>query len=269
MLKARIFDGLILLLLLLAVCACSPPRGNSTQAPVAQDIRRSGYSFMSPATQAMQDNDAINPGMLWVVDGRALWNKPEGPSQLSCASCHQDAANTMQNVAARYPAFDVARGRPLDLGQKIQQCRQERQRAPAWRNESQELLSMETYLAYQSRGTLVSVGTDSRLQAQVRRGDVLYHQRMGQLNLSCAQCHDERWGQHLGSSIIPQAYANAYPVYRLEWQGMGSLQRRLRNCMSGVRAQPYAFDSEEMVDLELYLAARSRGMHWEAPGVRP
>jgi sulfur-oxidizing protein SoxA len=103
----------------------------------------------------------------------------------------------------------------------------------------------------------------------VARGQQRYLQRMGQLNLSCAQCHDQRWGQRLGGSIIPQSHPTGYPLYRLEWQGVGSLQRRLRNCMNGVRAEPYALGSQELVELELYLAAQARGMALETPGIRP
>lgn len=69
--------------------------------------------------------------------------------------------------------------------------------------------------------------------------------------------------------MIPQAHPTGYPIYRLEWQGLGSLQRRLRNCMTGVRAEPFAYGAQEMVELELYLAARARGMASEAPPVRP
>jgi sulfur-oxidizing protein SoxA len=69
--------------------------------------------------------------------------------------------------------------------------------------------------------------------------------------------------------VIPQGHATGYPIYRLEWQGMGSLQRRLRNCMTGVRAEPFAYGAPEMVALELYLAHRARGMVVEAPAVRP
>ena len=93
--------------------------------------------------------------------------------------------------------------------------------------------------------------------------------RMGQLNLSCAQCHDERAGQRLGGSVLVQGHATGYPTYRLEWQALGSLQRRLRNCMSGIRAEPYTYGSAELVALELFLARRSAGMVLETPAVRP
>jgi sulfur-oxidizing protein SoxA len=110
---------------------------------------------------------------------------------------------------------------------------------------------------------------DPRLSPFVQRGAALFGQRMGQLDLSCAQCHTERAGLRLGSSLIPQGHANGYPIYRLEWQGMGSLQRRIRNCMTGVRAEPFAYGAPEMVALELFLATRARGMPLETPAVRP
>ena len=110
---------------------------------------------------------------------------------------------------------------------------------------------------------------DSRLEPFRQQGQQLFMQRMGQLDLSCAQCHDDNAGKRLGSSLIPQGHHTGYPVYRLERQALGSLQRRLRNCMSGVRAEPFAFGAQELVELELYLAARAKGMAMETPGVRP
>jgi sulfur-oxidizing protein SoxA len=92
---------------------------------------------------------------------------------------------------------------------------------------------------------------------------------MGQIDLSCAQCHDQRWGQRLGGNTIPQAHPTGYPLYRLEWQGLGSLQRRLRNCLSGMRAEPWPLGAPELVELELFLASQARGMALETPGVRP
>ena len=121
----------------------------------------------------------------------------------------------------------------------------------------------------QSRGMPIAPPDDARLQAFVARGEAVFHQRMGQLDLSCAQCHDDNWGKHLGGAVIPQAHPTGYPLYRLEWQGIGSLRRRLRNCLVGIRAEPYEYGAPELVDLELYLMWRARGMLIEAPAVRP
>jgi L-cysteine S-thiosulfotransferase len=233
------------------------------------DARRSGFEFMSRSTQALQQDDSLNPGMLWVGGGEALWKEAAGRSARSCASCHADAPSTMRGVAARYPAFDNALKRPITLSQRINQCRQRHQQAEALPFESADLLNLETFVAHQSRGLPMAPPDDARLKPFRDAGEKRFLQRMGQLGLSCAQCHDDNAGKRLGGSTIPQAHPTGYPLYRLEWQGVGSLQRRLRNCMSGVRAEAFAFGAPEWVELELYLNARATGMRIETPGVRP
>lgn len=238
-------------------------------APPGADTRRSGFDFMGPATQAMQRDDAQNPGMLWVKEGAALWSKAAGRANQSCASCHGDASSSMRGVAARYPQWDAASGRPINLGQKIGQCRQQRQQGEALAPESDARLSLESFVAHQSRGLPLAPPKDARLEAASRAGQQRYQQRIGQLNLSCAQCHDAQAGKRLAGALIPQAHAAGYPTYRLEWQGIGSLQRRLRSCIAGVRAEVPPYDAQALVELELYLAARGAGMKIETPAVRP
>jgi sulfur-oxidizing protein SoxA len=238
-------------------------------AAAVADERHSGSEFMSASTQAMQRDDTLNPGMLWISGGEAQWNAAAGKSGKSCASCHGDAAKSMRGVAARFPALDAASKMTVNLAQRINLCRERKQQAPALKPESEELLGVEAYLALQSRGMPVAPPQDAATKAAAARGKRMYFQRIGQLNLSCAQCHDQQWGKRLAGSTIPQGHAAAYPIYRLEWQAMGSLQRRLRNCMSGVRAEVPPLGAQELVDLEAWLAARDKGMKMESPGVRP
>jgi sulfur-oxidizing protein SoxA len=249
------------LVMCVAVCAVA--------IAAAQDQRKSGAEYMGESTRAMQRDDTQNPAMLWVGDGEAMWQAKAGASGKACASCHGDAKVSMRGVAARYPAFDGGSKSILNLGQRINQCRTVRQHGEPLKPESRELLGLERYVALQSRGMPVNPPADKRLAAATGRGRQLFGQRMGQLNLSCAQCHDDNAGKRLASALIPQGHANAYPIYRLEWQDMGSLQRRLRNCMSGVRAEVPPYNAQELLDLELYLAARAKGMPMESPGVRP
>lgn len=230
---------------------------------------RSGLDFMGPATQAMQRDDSQNPAMLWLHEGQALWHQPDGRNQRSCASCHGDANQSMRGVATRYPAFDQASQRPVNLSQRILQCRVRHQQAAPWAPESEPLLSLETYVAQPSRGLPIAPSDDPRLAPFTARGQAAYTRRIGQLDMSCAQCHDGAWDRKLAGNPITQGQATGYPIYRLEWQGMGSLQRRLRNCMTGVRAQAPPFGAAELVELELYLALRARGLPLETPAVRP
>jgi sulfur-oxidizing protein SoxA len=219
--------------------------------PLAE--RRSGYEFMSRETRAMQDDDTTNPALFVLMEGEALFKD-------NCASCHSD----MKGVAARYPA--IKNGKLVDLEQQINACRVERQKAAPYAYESKELLALTAYVGKQSRGMPIAVAEDAK---HLAAGRALFERRQGQLNLACSQCHDDNWGKSLAGTPIPQAHPTGYPIYRLEWQGMGSLQRRLRNCMIGVRAEPYAYGSPEFVELEYYLMWRARGMKVETPAVRP
>lgn len=213
---------------------------------------------MGRETRAMQDDDATNPALFTLMDGEALF-------KANCASCHQDMkGQDMKGVAARYPA--VKAGQLVNLEQQINACRVERQKAAPYAYESKELLALTTYVGRQSRGMPIAVTVDEK---HLAAGRTLFNRRQGQLNLACSQCHDDNWGKSLAGNPIPQAHPTGYPIYRLEWQGMGSLQRRLRNCMVGVRAEPYAYGSPEFVQLEYFLMYRARGMKLETPGVRP
>jgi sulfur-oxidizing protein SoxA len=140
---------------------------------------------------------------------------------------------------------------------------------PALPREGHELLALTAYVAIQSRGLPVEPAADPELAPFRERGAALFRQRIGQLDLSCASCHDALTGRHLGGAVIPPADPVPYPVYRLEWQTLGSLQRRIRNCLNGVRAEPLSYGALEMIELELFLAVRARGLRLEAPGVRP
>jgi len=231
--------------------------------------RRSGYSFMGPETRAMQDDDTSNPGMLFVLDGEALWSRKAGGADRSCADCHGEARDSMRGVAARYPAFDRAQRLPVTLEQRINLCRADHQNATPLAYESRELLALSAFVADQSRGMAITAGDDPELKPFVAKGRELFMQREGQLNLACTNCHDDNYDKHLAGSPITQAQPTGYPEYRLEWQTLGSLERRLRSCMTGVRAQPYDYGAPELVALELYLMSRARGMKMETPAVRP
>ncbi len=156
------FAGAIAVALLIAVPAFA--------AEIPPADRRSGYDFMKPDTRAMQDEDTANPGMLWVLDGEALWKRKLGATGKACADCHDDARTSMKGVAARYPAFDKATGRPLDLEQRINSCRSNHQQATPLPFESRELLALTAFVARQSQGETIESSTDPQLAPFHRKG---------------------------------------------------------------------------------------------------
>jgi sulfur-oxidizing protein SoxA len=215
---------------------------------------------MAPSTQALQDDDTQNPAMLWVQDGEQRF-------ATDCARCHEPAS--LRGVAARHPAWDAQLGKPVTLAARINLCRQRHVKTTPLAPESDGLLALEAYVARQSRGLPIVPDADPRTQPFREDGRRLFAQRIGQLGFSCAQCHDDNAGKRLAGSLIPQGHPTGYPIYRLEWQGMGSLQRRLRGCLFGVRAEPLAYGSDDYMKLELYLKTRAAGMAVDSPGVRP
>ena len=233
----------------------------------SKDTRQSSYQLMTPENQAMQDDMNLNPALFWVMDGHSLWREKSGKKNVSCASCHGESGQKMTGIATQFPKMQ--KGKLQTLEGQINQCRTSQQEAPALAYESKDLLALTTFVATQSKGLAIAIQETPQNRRDLQQGRQLFNERMGQLNLSCAQCHQDRAGLKLGGSLIPQGHPTAYPIYRIEWQTMGSLQRRLRNCMSGVRAKQFEYGSTEMAQLELFLMWRARGMPLETPGVRP
>jgi sulfur-oxidizing protein SoxA len=231
------------------------------------DSRQSGYQLLSPTNQVIQNDMNLNPALFAVMDGEALWQEKSQTNGKSCASCHGDVKQSMRGVFATYPK--IMHQKLQNMEGQINACRTRHQRLPGFAYESKPMLALNTLIALQSRGLPIQATPLGGVKKEYELGKTLYFQRIGQLNLSCAQCHDDRAGLKLGGSVIPQAHPTGYPIYRIEWQGMGSLQRRLRNCLSGVRAESYAYGSNELLQMELYLMHRANGMIIESPAIRP
>jgi len=245
-------------------CCAGMALAQTRAIPVAE--LRSGVTFASAEVRAMQADDFANPGMLWVERGEKLWQTPAGASGRACVSCHDKSA--MKGVAARYPVYDAASARVVDLEARINACRTERQQAPRLAAEGEDLLALIAFVAHQSRGLPIAVAIDGAAKQAFEQGREFFHARAGQMDLSCADCHDRNWGHRLLAQTISQGHPNAFPAYRLEWQSLGSLSRRIRACLFGIRAQMLPADDPRITGLELFLAWRAKGLPIETPGVR-
>lgn len=228
---------------------------------------KSGTEFLAPDLRRQQDDETRNPAWFWVEEGENLFASPPGNGQ-ACASCHAKPRESLRGAATRYPQVDAASGRLLNLEGRIEQCRVERQKQPAFGHESAQLLAMTAYVASLSRGLPMSVRTDGPARPFYEAGKAFFERRQGQINLSCQQCHDGLVGQKLRGDTISHGAGTGYPAYRLEWNTVGSLHRRLRACSLGVRATQFDFGSPEYLALELYLAGRAQGLPVETPAIR-
>ncbi len=229
----------------------------------------SGWRFRSIETQALQADDFENPAFTAVDTGEELWNTVDGSAGKSCSSCHNDAAESMAGVRAKMPSWSDSLGKPHTMETQINACREEQMGAEKWKWEAQDMLAMTAYVGLQSRGMPVALDLEKgEMQDWHDKGEDLYNTRVGQLNLSCANCHGGNFGKMIRADHLSQGQTNGFPVYRLKWGGLGSIHRRFKGCMDNIRATPYKRGSDEFIALEVYTANRGQGLSVETPSVR-
>ena len=263
---------------LLALCAVacdalhappSPPEADADRSiPIEPllDKPRQGSEYQSPEIQALQHDAFANPGLLWVDNGKSLWVATPEQGR-PCASCHGDI-HSMRGVATRYPRVDPDSSRLVNLTQRIQACRIAHQNTHD-DYESQPLLGLTAAVTAESAGMPFDVSVDGDARAFFDRGRQYYYERRGQMHLACHNCHEQNAGRMLRGDRLSQGHSTGYPAYRLQWQSLGSLHRRLRFCNQGIRAEPFDYGAPEYVNLELFLAWRAAGLTLTAPAVRP
>lgn len=241
-----------------------------TDAPEHVDGLRtvySGWVFRSDETQALQMDDFENPGMIFADDARDAWNIAEGSEGKSCADCHGDP-DSLSNARATFPKWNDEAEEVRTLAMQVNGCRTEQMGAEAWKYDGTEMLNMEALLASVARGNPVNVAIDGPVAATYELGKELYYTRFGQLDLSCANCHEDNYGNNIRADHLSQGQINGFPTYRLKNAKLNGAHSRFRGCIRDTRAETYAVGSEEFIALELYVASRGNGLSVEGPSVR-
>jgi len=241
----------------------APPEGH----PMDEVI--SGWNYRTPETRALEADSFENPGMLGVQQGEAIWNTVEGTAGKSCASCHDDAAVSMKGVGANYPKWDAANQRPMNIELRINQCRVDNMGAEPYAFDKDGQKPLTAYIKNQSLGIPVKLDLDEGdMQSWWDKGKDTYYRRTGQLNMSCASCHEQNNGNYIRADHLSQGYINGFPTYRLKQGTLISVHNRFRGCIRDTRAEfPEAF-SDELMGLEVYVTWRGTGLSVETPGVR-
>lgn len=229
----------------------------------------SGWHFRTDETRDLERDSFTNPGMLGVEEGEQIWNTAEGTENKSCASCHGDASESMAGVGASYPKWDEDSGRPIDIELQINKCREERMGAEPYKFDKGGQKQLTAYIKHQSLGQPVKMDlSQGDMQTWWEKGKELYYRRTGQLNLSCANCHEDHFGEHIRADFLSQGQVNGFPTYRLKQAGLVSIQNRFRGCIRDTRAEYPAAFSDDLMALEVYVTWRGTGLSVETPAVR-
>jgi len=229
----------------------------------------SGWHYRTDETRALEADTFENPGMLGVEEGAAMWEKVEGTEGKSCATCHGDAAESMAGVGAKFPKWDGDSGKPINVELQINKCRTEQMGAEALPFDKGGQKQLTAFIKHQSLGTPVALDlAEGDMQTWWDRGKEVYYTRTGQLNLSCASCHEENNGNHIRADHLSQGMINGFPTYRLKQGNLISVHNRFRGCIRDTRAEFPAAFSDELMALEVYVTWRGTGLSVETPGVR-
>lgn len=244
-----------------------------TRAPAPEghplDEVTSGWLYRTDETRALEADSFQNPGMLYVEQGETIWNTVDGAAGKSCASCHGDGKEFLKGIGAHYPKWDAEAKRPINVELQINKCREANMQAEPYKFDAPDQRALTTFIRHQSLGEPVSIDlTSGDMQSWWEKGKETYYTRMGQLNLSCASCHEDNNGNYIRADHLSQGNVNGFPTYRLKQSEMVSLHNRFRGCIRDTRAAFPAAFSDELMALEVYVTWRGTGLGVETPSVR-
>ena len=234
--------------------------------PTATNL--SGNAFLPPGLKAMQADPVGNPITLWLENGAALWTERNGAN--SCQGCH-GPVESMKSAAVSFPKLSADGKKLINLEDQIVACRERTGRTGA-KLEDEDVLALSALLHNASKGLPIDLrpapGQEAQWQARLGHGAQLFATRMGRINLACVHCHEQNVGRQMRADVISPGHPTGFPIYRMSWQRMGTIDRRLRACYSGVQAVLPPPGDADLRDLELYLQVRARGMPLDGPSIR-
>lgn len=232
------------------------------------DFVNGPYSMNEDMRKQWEEKEQFPPYEFALEAGKEMFATPfrNGKTYADCF------ANGGIGIRQNYPYFDETEGKVVTLELALNRCRETNGEAP-YSYLKDEMASLTAYMAFTSRGKPmdIKIPNDPRALAAYENGKRYFYTRRGQLNFSCASCHVQSPGERIRAEILAPALGimNALPIYRSEWNGMGTTSRRLLTCNSQTRAVPLEPQSDEYRDVEYFLSYMSNGLPISGPGARP
>ena len=170
------------------------------------DTVYSGWRFRTDETQSLQEDDFDNPSFVFVEQAEDLWQTADGSEGKSCASCH-DNVEDFAGLKSTLPR--VEDGELVTLTNLVNECRTDRMGAEAWKYSGGQMSAMTALIALQSRGMPMNVAIDGDAAPFWEKGKEIYYTRVGQLDMSCSNCHEDNYGNMIRADHLSQGQITA------------------------------------------------------------
>ncbi|PLY11340.1 MAG: sulfur oxidation c-type cytochrome SoxA [Arcobacter sp.] len=231
-----------------------------------EDFSKGNYAYNIDGRGQYEDIKEMPPYEDSIDAGEALWNTTftNGKSFATCFETPEAAAN--------YPYFDKARNEVVSLTQAVNECLTSNGEK-AWNTKKGDMAKLQGYMAFsaQEAEKVVDVKIDSQAAADAyERGKEYYYTQRGYLKLNCAECHVYGAGLRVRNEKLSKLLGQTthFPVFRLKWKGLGTLERRMSGCIKDEGQVPPKDTSNEMKELLFFMAYMSNGMKIDGPDIR-
>ena len=227
-----------------------------------EDFGIGNYAFNTAGLATYNELKEMPPYEENIEKGEALYN-----DSAALQKCFPDVT-----IGGDYPYFDTTKNEVVTLTTAINACLTAAGEKK-WNEMKGEMADLEAYFAFQTAeaGKKVDIKIPSAAAAEAyERGKEFYYSQRGYLKLSCAECHVQGAGQRVRNESLSQllGHTTHFPVYRLKWQGLGTIERRMEGCVKDQGQNPPKTDSQEMKELIYFMSYMSNGMAIDGPDIR-
>ncbi|WP_121628003.1 sulfur oxidation c-type cytochrome SoxA [Poseidonibacter antarcticus] len=231
-----------------------------------EEFSKGNYAFNIDGKSQYEELKEMPPYEDAIDEGEELYTKKFANGK-SFASCFPNPA-----IGADYPMYDDKKKEIITLTQSINTCLTSNGEKP-WNTKKGNMAKLQAYFA--------SATTDEELKVNVtipsadaaaayERGKEYYYSQRGYLKLSCATCHVQGAGLRVRNEKLSQFVGQTthFPVFRLKWDGLGTLERRVSGCIKDQGQVPPKDNSKEMKELIYFLSYMSNGLTVDGPDIR-
>ncbi len=231
-----------------------------------QDFRLGTYAY-NKRGKAQHDEIMEMPPFEDAIDEGAELYEKKFANGKSLKNCFPKV-----DIGGDYPLFDEKAGKVITLSVAINNCLKANGEKP-WKLTKGKMAKFEAFIANETKeaGKKVNIKIDSQAAADAyERGKKEYYTQRGYLKLSCATCHVQGTGQRVRAEYMSPllGHTTHFPVFRLKWNGLGTLERRIKGCNKDEGENPHKPGSKWMSEVLYFMGYMSNGMAIDGPDIR-